>query len=142
MKIFIVCSKHFYNKIPEIKTMLEKEGNKITLPNSYDAPFKEEEMKKLSKEDHIQFKQKMMRLHEPKIKENDAILVLNFEKKGIPNYIGGGTFMEIIKAWELNKKIFFYNPLPNCSFTDELVGINPVIIHRDLSLINNKRKNQ
>ena len=47
-----------------------------------------------------------MKLHEPKVKANDAGLVLNFEKKGIPNYIGGGTFMEIIKAWELNKKIF------------------------------------
>ena len=76
-----------------------------------------------------------MRLHEPKIKKNDAILVLNFEKKGIPNYLGGGTFMEIVKAWELKKKIFFFNPIPKCSFTDELTGINPIIINKDLSKI-------
>ena len=136
MKIFIVCSKHFYNKIPEIKEFLESRNHKITLPNSYEEPFKEEEMKALSKEDHIRFKQKMMRLHEPKIKKNDAILVLNFEKKGIPNYIGGGTFMEIIKAWELDKKIFLWNPIPNCSFTDEITGINPKIIYGDLLKIN------
>jgi len=135
MKIFIVCSKHFYNKIPPIKEVLESRGHKITLPNSYDEPFKEIEMKSLSREEHIKFKQKMMRLHEPKIRKNDTILVLNLEKKGIPNYIGGGTFMEIVKAWELNKKIFFWNPLPNCSFTDELLGINPDIIYGDLSKI-------
>jgi len=135
MKIFIACSKYFYHKIIPIKKLLEEKGYEITLPNSYEEPFKEEEMKKISKEEHIKFKQKMMKLHEPKIKRNDAILVLNFEKKGIPNYVGGGTFMEIVKAWELEKKIFFFNPLPNCSFTDELKGINPLIINGNLQLI-------
>ena len=44
--------------------------------------------------------------------------------------------MEIVKAWELNKKIYFLNSLPKCSFTDELRGINPIIINKDLNLIN------
>ncbi len=135
MKIFIICSKHFYNKVPRIAKELQKYGHEITFPNSYGKPFEEEKMKRKGLEHHVEFKQKMMRLHEPKIKENDAILVLNFEKKEIQNYIGGATFMEIIKAWELNKKIFLYNPLPNCSFTDELIGINPIIINGNLSLI-------
>jgi hypothetical protein len=135
MKIFIVCSKHFYHKVPKIRDYLESKHHKITLPNSFDEPLKEERMKSLSKEEHIKFKQEMMRLHEPKIKKIDAILVLNLEKKGISNYIGGATFMEIVKAWELNKKIFFWNPIPNCSFTDELTAINPNIIYGDLSKI-------
>lgn len=131
----ILCSKHFYNQIPKIQSFLESKGHKLTLPNSFEEPFKEERMKSLSPKDHIKFKQKMMRLHEPKIKKNDAVLVLNFMKKGIPNYLGGATFMEVVKAWELNKKIFFWNPLPNCSFTDELTGINPIIIHGDLNKV-------
>jgi diphthamide synthase subunit DPH2 len=135
MRIFVVCSKHFYHKIPPIKEYLEKKGHKITLPNSYEQPFKEEELKLAGKTEHIKFKQEMMRLHEPKIRKNDAILVLNLEKKGIPNYIGGGTFMEIVKAWELDKKVFFWNPLPKCSFTDELIGINPKIINHNLDEI-------
>ena len=134
MKIFIICSKHFYDRIPGIAEEL-KSGHEITFPNSFDAPMKEEEMKKISKKEHRKFKQKMMRLHHPKIKENDAILVLNFEKRGIKNYIGGATFMEIVKAWELNKKIFLYNPIPNCCFTDELNAINPVVINQDLTKI-------
>ena len=135
MKIFIVCSKHFYEKVNEIKEQLEAAGHEITLPNSFDEPFREERMKKESEEAHMKFKQEMMRLHEPKVKENNAILVLNFEKKGQQNYIGGGTFMEIVKAWELDKKIFLYNPAPQNIFHDELTGMDPIIINGDLSLI-------
>ena len=50
-----------------------------------------------------------------------------------------GTIMPfgyvVVKAWEFEKKIFFYNPLPDCSFTDELKGINPRVIHGDLGLV-------
>ncbi len=136
MKIFIACSKHHYSKIPEIKRKLEEKWYIIALPNSFDNPFKEEELKKLSREEHIKFKQKMMKLHEPKVAGNDAVLVLNLEKNGIQNYIGGATFMEIVKAWELNKKIFLLNPIPDNIFKDELTGINPVILNGDLNLIN------
>jgi hypothetical protein len=135
MNIFIICSKHFYNKIPQIADELKNYGHNLTFPNSYEEPFKEEDMKKKGLEEHIEFKQRMMRLHEPKIKENDAVLALNLEKNGKSNYIGGGTFMEIVKAGELDKKIFLYNPIPECIFTDELTGINPTVINQDLSRI-------
>jgi len=134
MKIFIGCSKHFYSKIDEIKDILEENGHKIALPNSFDDPFKEEKIKN-NKEEHIAWKSDMMKRDKINIKPNDAVLILNFEKHGKPNYIGGATFLEVYKAWELNKKIFFYNPLPKCSFTDELKGINPTIINGDLNLI-------
>ena len=77
----------------------------------------------------------MMSKDKANIESQDAVLILNFEKKGISNYIGGATFLEVYMAWELKKKIFFYNPLPNCSFTDELVGINPVVINGNLELV-------
>lgn len=135
MKIFICCSKHFYHKIQPIKEQLEKAGHQITPPNSYDAPFKEEEMKQQSQEAHINWKANMIRLHEPTIRAHDAILALNFEKNGQPNYIGGATFLETAKAFELGKKIFFYNPLPDSIFKDELTAFNPTIIHANLTKI-------
>ncbi len=136
MKIFIVCSKYFYDQVIPIKNQLEEIGHEIMLPNSFEAPFKEEEMKSLSKEAHKEWKRKMIRLHEPKIKQNDAILVLNFEKKGMANYIGGATFMEIVKAFELGKQIFMYNPIPDNIFKDELTAIDPVIIDGNLTKLN------
>ena len=136
MKIMICCSKHFYHRIAEIKTFLEKEGHNIHLPNSYDVPLKEEEMKKLSKEEHIKWKAMMLRKDHENISRNDAILVLNFEKNGQENYIGGATFLEMAKAFELGKKIYLYNSIPKCIFEDELIGINPIVINGDLSRIN------
>jgi len=135
MKIFIACSKHFYSEIEEIAEVLQKAGHEVSYPNSYGDPFAEDKLKALGPEDHVKWKSMMMWRDEDNIEPQDAILVLNFEKKGIPNYIGGATFLEIYAAWKMRKKIFFYNPLPNCSFSDELKGINPEIINGNLEMI-------
>lgn len=135
MKIFIVCSKHFYGRASDIKKELEQKGHKVMLPTCFEDPFKENKMKEIGEKEHIKFKQEMMKLIDPTIKKNDAILVLNFEKNNQPNYIGGSTFMEIVKAWELNKKIFLFNPLPVSILSDELHGINPIILNGDLNKI-------
>ncbi|HRZ29456.1 MAG TPA: hypothetical protein P5052_01590 [Candidatus Paceibacterota bacterium] len=69
------------------------------------------------------------------IKNNDAILVLNFEKNGIPNYIGEATFLEMFRSLDSNKKIFLYNPIPNNMLKDEIEGMNPIVISGNLSLV-------
>jgi len=135
MKIFIACSKYFYNRVMPIKLALEIMGHEVTLPNCFDNPFEEEQVKEMGLVEHASWKCEMMKRHEFSLRCVDAILVLNFRKKGIPNYIGGATFMEVIKAWELEKKIYFWNPLPNCSFTDELRGMCPIVINKDLRVV-------
>lgn len=65
-----------------------------------------------------------------------AVLVLNFEKHGQMNYVGGATFLEMFKAFDLGKKIFMYNHLPYGMLTDEIIGLHPKVINQDLSLIN------
>lgn len=136
MNIFVCCSKYFYGKVPPIKEALEKKGHKITLPNSYEAPMKEEEIKKIGKAEHAKWKGNMIRLQDAKIRSNDAIVVLNFEKNGQPNYIGGATFLEMFKAWELGKKIYLYNPIPENLLKDEISAFNPILINGDLNKIN------
>jgi hypothetical protein len=135
MKIFICCSKHIYNKVPPIKKALEEAEHIITLPNSYDVPMKEEDMKKVGAEEHKNWKASMIRLQKEKVATNDAVLVLNMEKNGQKNYIGGATFLEVFKAFELGKKIYFYNPLPDNFLKDELLGMGPIIINGNLDLI-------
>lgn len=80
MKLFIICSKHFYHKIPNIADTLETLGHELTMPNSYEEPFKEEDVRQLGPEEHSRWKMEMMKLHEPKVRANDAVLTLNFEK--------------------------------------------------------------
>jgi hypothetical protein len=61
--------------------------------------------------------------------------VLNFEKNGQPNYIGGATFLEMYKAFELGKKLFLYNNVPTGILRDEILAFNPILISQDLSLV-------
>jgi hypothetical protein len=135
MRIFLCSSKYNYGKVPPIKEWLEKAGHIVTPPNSFDEPMKEEEMKSLSPEEHQAWKANMMRLDKEKISQNDAILVLNFEKNGQPNYIGGATFLEIYKAFDLGKKIYLYNPIPDTFLKDEIVGMSAEVINGDLNKI-------
>ena len=136
MKILIICSKKFYDKIPNIKNALEESGHKIYLPNCYDKPQTEEEMWKLGKNAHQEFKAKMYKQSEEIISKMDAVLVLNFDKENQRNYIGGATFLEMYDAFRLDKKIFLYNDIPKGMLYDEIEGFAPVIIHGDLTKIN------
>ena len=132
MKIFIACSKYFYDRIPRIDETLKSMGHSTFMPNSFNEPFKEESMKELGAKQHAEWKKSMLRRDEDNIRPCDAILVLNFEKNGMPDYIGGATFLEINKAFELEKKIFLMNPIPENIFTDELKGMCPIIINGNL----------
>ena len=133
MKIFLICSKAFYNKLDYYKTNLEEMGHSIHMPNCWDCP--ETEAKYRGTPDHALWKAEMIRHSEEVIKGMDAVLVLNFDKNGTKNYIGGATFLEIYDAFRLNKRIYFVNDIPDGMLRDELIGFNPTIIHGDLNLI-------
>ena len=133
MKIFIICSKAFYGKVGKIKDELEEMGHVITLPNCYDCP--ETEDKYRGKEEHARWKASMIKHSEEVICEVDAVLVVNYDKNGQKNYIGGATFLEIYDAFRLGKKIYFMNDLPEGMLKDELIGFNGVVINEDLSKI-------
>lgn len=135
MNIFIVGSKYCFDKMAPVKEALEKAGHSITLPSSYLDPFKELEMSKAEDDAYMVYKQQKLHEQTERVAANEAILVMNFEKNGQPNYIGGATFLEVFKAWELGKKIFFYNPLPKGMLYDELRGMGSLVIHGDLTKI-------
>lgn len=136
-KIFITCSKWCYRYIPEIKKALELMDFEVILPNYYDTPMIEEEIKK--KNDpllHQNFCKESFELSRKKSKESDAILVLNMDKikDGIiyENYIGGATLLEMYDSYLLGHEIFLYNQIPENMLKDEIEGMSPIIIDRDL----------
>ena len=69
------------------------------------------------------------------IKGSDAILVINKDRKGIPNYVGGNTLIEMAFAYVLGKKIFLMHPVPEMSYSDEIHAMKPVVIDGDLKRI-------
>jgi len=66
----------------------------------------------------------------------DAVLVLNFDKNGIKNYVGGNTLMEIGFAHVLSQKIFMLNPIPEMPYCKtEIEAVRPIIINGNISKI-------
>ncbi|UCD07826.1 MAG: hypothetical protein JSW41_02575 [Candidatus Aenigmatarchaeota archaeon] len=143
MKIVICGSINFPEKIKEIEKQLVEKGHDVVIPygvEKYDVKNYSEAESLKQKDDYVKnVKPELTIKHFDEIKNSDAILVVNVEKRGIPNYIGGATFAEIMFAFYHKKKIFLLNPIPTHEKTDffreEIECTQPVVINGNLGLI-------
>ena len=135
MKVFIICSKTFYDKVMPIKQILEEVGHIISLPNCFEDSGTEARYREMGKKEHAKWKADMIKHSEDVIIQNDAVLVLNFDKNGQSNYVGGATFLEMYDAFRLGKRIYMYNDVPEGMLKDEIEGFEPVILNQRLDLI-------
>lgn len=121
--------------VGEVKVKLEHAGHEVTPPNGFGDPGQEEVVRKYTPEEYGEWKTGMIREDGMIVAKHDAVLALNFDKNGTKNYIGGATFLELYKAFDLGKKIYLYNPIPDNMLRDEIIGFQPIILDGDLSLI-------
>lgn len=106
-------------------------GNLISATDYYQIRRKTE-----NSEDWVWERKKWaMKKHFDKVAWSDAILVLNYDKNGIKNYVGANTLMEMGLALYLNKKIYLLNPIPEISYKEEIMGMKAEIINGDLKKI-------
>ncbi|MFH0845801.1 MAG: hypothetical protein V1851_00135 [Patescibacteria group bacterium] len=133
MKITICGSMDFAKEMQEIKDFLVKECNEVTAPAELHL-WLDDSTKPDNKWEKLELD--VFKNYFKEISHTDAILVVNKNKKGIENYIGGNSLIEMAFAHILDKKIFLFNPIPQMSYTDEIEAMKPIIINRDLSLIN------
>ncbi len=73
--------------------------------------------------------------HFAKIDTSDAILVINDDKNGIANYIGGNTLIEIAYAYAQGLEVFVLNPIPEVNYGDEIRGMHPIVLNGRLEAI-------
>lgn len=136
MRIGIIGSMQFTKQMLEIKEELKKLGHDAYLTELH-TPFigkSDEEIEEIK----IHQKNNMDAIREfwTMMDGGDAVLVLNFDKNGIKNYIGANTFLEIGFAHVLGQKIFLYNEMPQQEYIQtELVAMKPVVINHDLKKI-------
>jgi len=72
------------------------------------------------------------------ILQGDAILICNFDKGKIKNYIGGNVLMEIGFAHTADKKVYLMNPVPtDLPYVDEIKAMVDEVLNRDLKKIEN-----
>lgn len=147
MKITICGSIAFIDEMVSAKTALEALGHEVKHPpvevqdeNGRMLPAKEYYAlrKSSTATDGWIWDRKAwaMKLHFEKVAWSDAILVMNFEKNGVPHYIGANTFLEMGLAFHLQKPIFLLNPIPELPIKEELLGMKPRILHGDLARLN------
>lgn len=138
--ITICSSASFYKQAVDIEGQLTKHGYRVLLPKTAirmkeTGDFDVSHVKTwFANADDYHKKAELMRGHFEKVAEGDAILVLNYEKHGVANYIGGNVLMEMSLAFWLHKPIFILNDLPEgSSFEEEIIGMEPTLLHGDLS---------
>lgn len=141
MKITICGSSAFRNEKVDIKEKLEKLGHVVLIHPHYIEAVKDGRMdiiERVKRGEHAQVKKEYnyIKWYHNAITNSDAILVINLEKNGRENYIGGNTLIEIGFAHVNDKKIFLYNPLPEDSpYLDEIKAMYNCIIYQDLNKI-------
>ena len=132
MKIAICGSMSFAKEMIHTKLELEKRGHQIIIQDDVEDHangkiLDEDKWKKLEIDP--------LKTYYEEIKHSDAIIVINIDRKGIPNYIGGNTLIEMAFAYVLNKKIFLLNSIPKVSYEDEIFAMKPIIVNNNLDLV-------
>ena len=142
MKIAICGSMAFAQEMLDVKVSLERNGHKVILPEGAEEYTKGKLKKIAGKRGALEgakrkINNNLIKKHYYKIQKSDAILVINKEKNGIKNYIGGNSFLEMGFAHILNKKIYVLNGLPKdlLVFYQEIVAMKPIILSGKLDKI-------
>lgn len=130
----------FADKIVELYQQLEELGHE---PQIHEQVFgiADGSDKKIIHEmntDHGECKRRrgFIKIWHDLIKTGDAVLACNFDKKGIKNYIGGNTLMEIAFAHVNNKKVYILHQIPEeVPYVDEIRAMTDYVLEGNLNAI-------
>lgn len=126
MKTIVLCgSMKLKDRMVEIEERLKNFGFTVLLPDFGEV----NDYSTMTESKQFELKNKMILNHFDKIKQGDAILVVNESLKGVDSYIGANSFLEMGLAFSLNKKIFLLNNIPDQPNKVEIGGMLPVSLN-------------
>lgn len=142
MKITLVGSVAFADKFVENYNELRKLGHDPIIHEDMfeysKTSWEEVHIRALREHADIKRTNDYIKWWHNEIMKSDAIVVQNYDKKGITGYIGGNTLMEMGFAHTAGKSIYLINPLPtDVPYADEIAAMvcDDDVIHGDLTLI-------
>ena len=137
MKIVICGSMKFSKEMLKIKEKLNSLGFDNVVVPRYADKYASNQLAEENSYESIKNKieEDLIRSHYEEIKSADAVLIVNYDKNGIANYIGGNSFLEAAFAHVLKKKLYLLFEIPNMAYSDELKAMQPIILNNDLSKI-------
>src|SRR6185295_13440844 len=136
MKIGIGGSMQHTEKILRIAEQLRAMGHEVFTPQNTDRYLgKTDEEKEVVKLDEKYNNDAIREFWKP-MQDADALVVANYDKHGIKNYIGGNAFLEMGFAHVLSQKIYLMNPIPDMPYYGtEIIAMKPIVLNGDLSKI-------
>ena len=146
MKIYVLGSNSFVKEMVNCKNELCLLGYEGLIHQDYEDHVngkKRAFLDNASADETAEWKRShdYIKQHYKHILESDAVLIVNLEKKGIKNYIGGNCLMEMGMAYVNNKKIFLLDDIPEISsYLQEIKAMDPVCLHKDLKNISGNKK--
>lgn len=130
-KIVICGSMQFFEEMVECQRQLTTLGIDAIIPRE-----ENETVSLYSEEQYLEFKKKVSRNYLKKIRDKDTagVLVYNAKKRGVSNYIGANTLVELAMAFIWNRKIFLLNDI-YLPLRDELQAWDCICLNGDLTKI-------
>lgn len=148
MKIYVLGSNNFIKEMVDAKNKLCALGFDGWIHPHYEELARGERQDQLEKwrnGERAAVKRENNYLHEhyKHILVSDAVLIVNLEKNGIKNYVGGNVLMEMGQAYVNNKKIFFLNSMPlGLPYMDEIEAMDPICLLGNLNNIKKRKKEE
>lgn len=131
MTITICSSTKFYHQINVLAQQLRELGHEVFTPE-LSEPIVDYSLH--TPEVQAGMKQHFIDRHLSKIKESDAIFVLNNQKGDLVNYIGPNVLLEMAFAYALDKKIYLYQDIPTQQSNEvEIRGLRPICLRGDIN---------
>ncbi len=118
-----------------IKSFLEARGNEVVVPYNVEKYASGEWQNTNQESTEQKIVGDLIRGYFEEIINADAVVIANYDKHGIKNYIGGNSFLEAGFAHVLDKPLYFVNAIPELSYQDELIAMQPIMLNGDLNNI-------
>lgn len=127
-RIVLCGSMGAYAEILAVSSQL----NVFQVPTVVPEP-EDEGVLRLSTEAYERFKRQISFLYLKKVRDprTFAVLAINVDRHGIPDYIGPNTFAEIVVAFAQSKRIYLLQGIPD-AYVDELSAWRVVPLYGNL----------
>lgn len=129
MKILVHSSLDFVNDMIFVKDYIESVTNfDVILPELTSYQYIRDE--KGDDEKFTKIKNRLTVENMNNVEKCDCLLILNYTHRGIKNYIGGNSFLEMIIAFYLKKTIYLLNEIPEkMAYTEEIKSLYPIVVY-------------
>ena len=136
MKIILCGSISNADEILRVKQELETRGHEVEIPEGVKrAEIRAGVNASYSEKADIKIKYDLIKGYFEKMKNYDAVLIINSEKNGIKGYIGGNTLIEMAFAHVLNKPLYCLYELPHMDYLSEMLAMKPMILNGNVDSV-------